>query len=238
MELAFSNTVRRADGALDLTAAGGAGEPADAFKRFLKVETERLRTRHRFGLGGREIATGRSDLVDVVVGRACQLAASEFAPALPGEQGQIAVVALGGYGRRELAPCSDVDLLFLHADRADEDIRAVVEHALALLWDAGLTVGHSFRTVGECVAMAKDDLHSRTALSEARLVTGSATLHARLIEQLDGAVFGSARTTQSFLESLRFDLGERYERFGRAVGLQEPHVKESAGGLRDLHVVL
>jgi [protein-PII] uridylyltransferase len=239
MDLAFSNTMRRADGPPDVTGNGlGAGGPAEAFKRFLKVETERLRTRHRFGLGGREIASGRSDLVDVVVGRACQLAASELAPTLPGEQHQIAVVALGGYGRRELAPCSDVDLLFLHADRADEDIRALVEHALALLWDAGLTVGHSFRTVGECVAMGKDDLHSRTALSEARLVTGSATLFTRLIEQMDALVFGSARATESFLESLRFDLGERYERFGRAVGLQEPHVKESAGGLRDLHVVL
>ena len=239
MDLAFSNTLRRADVTLDATAPdGGASEPAEAFKRFLKIETERLRTRHRFGLGGREIATGRSDLVDIVVGRACQLAASEFAPALSGEQRQIAVVALGGYGRRELAPGSDVDLLFLHADRTDEGIRAVVQHALALLWDAGLTVGHSFRTVAECVAMAKDDLHSRTALSEARLVTGSATLYARLIEQMDALVFGSARTTQAFLESLRFDLGERYERFGRAVGLQEPHVKESAGGLRDLHVVL
>ena len=80
MDLAFSNTLRRADGALDVTGAGaGIGEPAEAFKRFLKIETERLRTRHRFGLGGREIATGRSDLVDVVVGRACQLAASELA---------------------------------------------------------------------------------------------------------------------------------------------------------------
>jgi len=239
MDLALSNTLRRADSTLGVTAAdGGEGEAVEAFKRFLKFETERLRTRHRFGLGGREIATGRSDLVDVVVGRACQLAAAEFAPTLPGEQHQIAVVALGGYGRRELAPCSDVDLLFLHADRADEDIRAVVEHALALLWDAGLTVGHSFRTVGECVAMANDDLHSRTALSEARLVTGSATLFARLIEQTDALVFSNARATQGFLESLRFDLAERYERFGRAVGLQEPHVKESAGGLRDLHVVL
>jgi [protein-PII] uridylyltransferase len=239
MELASSNTWRRAETTLDASAAdGGAGPPVEAFKRFLKIETERLRTRHRFGLGGREIATGRSDLVDVVVSRACQLAASELAPALPGEQRQIAVVALGGYGRRELAPCSDVDLLFLHADRADEDIRAVVERALALLWDAGLTVGHSFRSVGECVAMGREDLHSRTALSEARLVTGSATLFARLIEQMDTLVFARARTTQSFLESLRFDLAERYERFGRAVGLQEPHVKESAGGLRDLHVVL
>ena len=239
MDLAFSNTPRPADPAIDVAAIGSsAGEVAVSFKRFLKIETERLRTRHRFGLGGREIATGRSDLVDVVVGRACQRAAAEFAPTLPGEQRQIAVVAIGGYGRRELAPCSDVDLLFLHADRADEDIRAVVEHALALLWDAGLTVGHSFRTVGECVAMAKDDLHSRTALGEARLVTGSATLFARLIEQMDALVFASARATQTFLESLRFDLGERYERFGRAVGLLEPHVKESAGGLRDLHVVL
>jgi [protein-PII] uridylyltransferase len=239
MDLAFAKTLRRADSSLDLPGPGGGGqEPLDAFRRFLKIETERLRTRHRFGLGGREIATGRSDLVDVVVGRACQLAAAELAPTLPGEQHQIAVVALGGYGRRELAPFSDVDVLFLRADRADEDIRALVERALTLLWDTGLTVGHSFRTVGECVAMARTDLHSRTALSEARLVTGSATLFGRLIEQMDALVFASARTTQAFLESLRFDLGERYERFGRAVGLQEPNVKESAGGLRDLHAVL
>ena len=114
MDLAFSNTLRRADSALDVTAAaGGTGEPVEAF--------------HRFGLGGREIATGRSDLVDVVVGRACQLAASEFAPTLPGEQRQIAVVALGGYGRRELAPRSDVDLLFLHADRADEEAQRITD---------------------------------------------------------------------------------------------------------------
>src|SRR5205809_1318689 len=137
MDLALSNTLRHADGALDLSGAGAdTGGPTEAFKRLLKIETERLRTRHRFGLGGREIATGRSDLVDVVVGRACQLAASELAPTLPGEQHQIAVVALGGYGRRELAPCSDVDLLFLHADRPHQDMRAVVEQALALLWDA------------------------------------------------------------------------------------------------------
>src|SRR2546422_11215402 len=222
MDLAFSNTLRRADGALDVPGAGaGAGEPAEAFKRFLKIEPERLRARHRFGLGGREIATGRSDLVDVVVGRACQLAASELTPTLPGEQHQIAAVALGGYGRRELAPCSDVDLLFLHADRADEDIRAVVEQALALLWDAGLTVGHSFRTVGECVAMAKDDLHSRTALSEARVIAGSEALFRRLVERLDTLVFASAPAREAFLESLRLDLPGRAARVGGAVGRQE-----------------
>jgi len=209
-----------------------------ALKRLLKVETERLRTRHRLGLGGREIAAGRSDLVDMVVKRACQLAAAEFTPLLAGDDLQVAVVALGGYGRRELAPCSDVDLLFLRADRADEDIRALVEHALALLWDAGLTVGHSFRTVGECVAMARDDLHSRTAICEARLLAGSAALFARLIEQTDTDVFASARATEAFLGSLRADLAERYARYGSAVGHLEPQVKEGAGGLRDMHVVL
>jgi len=239
MELAFEKTPRHPVAGLDNPAAGLAdAPPLEAFKRFLKVETERLRTRHRFGLGGREIARGRSDLVDVVVGRACQLAATEFAPSLPGEQQQVAVVALGGYGRRELAPGSDVDVLFLHADRADEDIRAVVEHALALLWDAGLTVGHSFRTVNECVSIARSDLHSRTALSEARFLTGSGALFARLVEQTDSLVFASARATVRFIEALHADIAERYERFGRAVGLQEPHVKESAGGLRDLHAVL
>jgi [protein-PII] uridylyltransferase len=239
MELAVDKTLRHPGAGLDIPAAGLAdAPPLEAFKRFLKVETERLRTRHHFGLGGREIARGRSDLVDVVVGRACQLAATEFAPSLPGEQQEVAVVALGGYGRRELAPGSDVDVLFLHADRAEEDIRAVVEHALALLWDAGLTVGHSFRTVNECVSMARNDLHSRTALSEARFLTGSSVLFARLVEQMDSLVFASARATARFIEALHADLAERYERFGRAVGLQEPHVKESAGGLRDLHAVL
>jgi [protein-PII] uridylyltransferase len=239
MDLAFEKTPPPAPGPLGALPAGfGDPAPMDALKRFIKAETERLRTRHRLGLGGREIARGRSDLVDVVVGRACQLAAMECAPNLPGEQQQVAVVALGGYGRRELAPCSDVDLLFLYADRAEEDIRLLVEQALALLWDAGLTVGHSFRTVAECVSMARSDLHSRTALLEARLLTGSGALFSRLVEQVDTLVFASARATARFLESLRADLHERYEKFGRAVGLQEPHVKESAGGLRDLHAVL
>jgi [protein-PII] uridylyltransferase len=239
MDLAFEKTPPRTPGHLGASPASyGDPAPLDVLKRFIKAETERLRTRHRLGLGGREIARGRSDLVDVVVGRVCQLAATECAPNLPSEQQEVAVVALGGYGRRELAPCSDVDLLFLHAERADDDIRAVVEQALALLWDTGLTVGHSFRTIGECVSMARNDLHSRTALSEARLLTGSSALFSRLVEQVDTLVFASARATARFLESLRADLHGRYEKFGRAVGLQEPHVKESAGGLRDLHVVL
>ena len=238
MDLALSNAPPDPDPPIDLPRADIAPDGVAAFRRLLKIEGERLRIRHRFGRAGRDIAAGRSDVVDVVVARACGLAAAECAPTLPTDQGQVAVVALGGYGRRELAPFSDVDLLFLRADEADDEVKALVERALAHLWDSGLTVGHSFRSVAECVTMARTDLHSRTALTEARLVAGSARLFARLHERLDGLVFASARTTATFLDSLRRDLDERYARFGRAVGLLEPHVKESAGGLRDLHVIL
>jgi [protein-PII] uridylyltransferase len=210
-------------------------ERIESFKRFLKLESERLRMRHRFGLGGREIAQGRSYLADVVVSRACQMAASDLGPALKEDLSGCAVVALGGYGRRELAPHSDVDLLFLHPDRLSPAIRGFVEKALLLLWDIGLSVGHSFRSVAECVTMAKDDLPSRTALSEARLVAGNGSLFQRLLSELERAVYSSRRATQNFLEAMRLEIEERLARFGGAVCIQEPNVKESAGGLRDLH---
>ncbi|HXG91530.1 MAG TPA: [protein-PII] uridylyltransferase [Blastocatellia bacterium] len=211
-------------------------EQVNIFKRFLKIETERLRIRHRFGLGGNEITSGRCYLVDLVVCRACHLAASEFIPS--DELNNCAVIALGGYGRRELAPCSDVDILFLQAGRRSKNISKFVEQVLYLLWDMGLTVGHSFRSISDCVAMARNDLHSRTAMAEARLLTGNAHLFRRLARELDDSIFKNRRETSSFLETMRQELEARYDRFGRAVCVQEPNVKEGVGGLRDLHAVL
>ena len=128
--------------------------------------------RHRFGLGGLEIASARSYQVDQVVAHACRLALAEAEPG--GAAGARRVRR--GRPRRlragELSPFSDVDLLFLHQGRAAEAVRRFVEQVLQLLWDVGLTVGHSFRTLAECVDEARGDLHSRTALAEARLVTG------------------------------------------------------------------
>jgi [protein-PII] uridylyltransferase len=214
-------------------------EQVDAFRRFLKLETERLRIRHRLGLGGREIAIGRSYLVDLVVGRACRLAAAE-ADLATNEvlKDGCAVVALGGYGRRELAPFSDVDLLFLHDGRAAREASGFVEQVLLLLWDMGLSVGHSFRTLDDCVAIAREDLHSRNAMAEARPVTGSAGLFEAFEATLDDAVYGDARRRREFLEAIRRELDGRQAKFGRAVCVQEPNLKESAGGLRDLHAVV
>lgn len=210
----------------------------ETFKRFLKVEAERLRMRHRFGLGGTEITRVRSSIVDVVVCRACQLAASEMS-AFVDASAECAVVALGGYGRQDLAPFSDVDILFLHSGKKrSAPAKRFAETVLYLLWDMGLTVGHSFRSVSECVAMARDDLHSRTAISEPRLVTGNAELFRRLERELNDAIFAVQKQRELFLDSLHAELEARYAKFGKVVCLQEPNVKESAGGLRDLHAVL
>ena len=132
--------------------------PSHALRRFLKLETERLRMRQRLGLGGSEVAAVRSDTVDHVLRRVCSEAAQAAGRDTQRELTGCAVVALGGYGRRELSPCSDVDLLFLHAGSPAPTLAAFVERVLITLWDAGLSVGHSFRSANECVSEAREDL--------------------------------------------------------------------------------
>jgi [protein-PII] uridylyltransferase len=225
----------------DLIPGGASDRPEDlaSLRRFLKVETGRLRIRHRFGLGGLEVARRRSDVVDQVLHRACRMAAALFDPFLRPALGVngCAVIALGGYGRRELAPGSDVDLLLLHQGRT-AGIRAFVQQLLHLLWDAGLTVGHSFRSLAECVDLAQRDVASRTAMAEARLVAGSATLFGQLRRGLESLVTSQAPLNGAYLDELQRQLRERHLRYESTVCLQEPNVKEGPGGLRDLHTVL
>jgi [protein-PII] uridylyltransferase len=218
--------------------SGNRAAQVEAFRRFLKLETERLRMRHRFGLEGLEIAAGRAYLVDVVVDRACRMAAAHLDRIGQRELAGCAVVALGGYGRGELAPYSDVDLLILHPGRRSPEVDGFVERTLQLLWDAGLTVGHSFRSPAECIAEASGDLHSRTALTEARLVSGSASLFQTLIGQVEAELIQSRRATETLLEALRREVQERHQKHGRTVCVLEPNVKDGPGGLRDLHTVL
>ena len=229
---------------LEATVAGSgastdaAASVTDSLRRLLKVETERLRMRQGLGLGGTEIAAARSDLVDHVVSRACKDAAAGVDRAGQTELAHLAVVALGGYGRRELCPSSDVDLLFLHSGSPTPALAAFVERTLITLWDAGLTVGHSFRSAKECVTEARGDLHSRTALCEARLVAGHPGLIEALQLRLEVSLRGSRAARDAFISQMREEWHGRRARFGQAVCVLEPQVKEGPGGLRDLHAVL
>jgi [protein-PII] uridylyltransferase len=213
----------------------GSADRIAALKKFLKIETQRLHLRHRFGVGGAPVVAARSLIVDLVIQRMAGLVGAEKGFG-EGDAEEFAVVALGGYGRQELAPCSDIDLLFLHgrwdAARAAEMSEAI----LYLLWDAGLSVGHSCRSLGECLSIAREDEVSRNSLLDARLLWGSRELFASLARKLDESVVSKGR--RDILRGLAEERAARYQKFGATACLQEPNVKESAGGLRDLHSLL
>ncbi|MBI1761786.1 MAG: [protein-PII] uridylyltransferase [Acidobacteria bacterium] len=213
-------------------------ERLSALKKFLKIETQRLQLRHRFGISGSQIVAARSLIVDLVIQRIARTAAEELqhdAAKVP-----FAVIALGGYGRVELAPHSDIDVMFLHQGRKEAAAAALLsEKMLYLLWDMGFSVGHSNRSVSECLAEAKDDNITRNSLIDARLLWGSETLFEQLTERIDDEIFSNSRgQQQALLGQILADRTGRYEKFGNVACLQEPNVKETAGGLRDLHTLL
>jgi [protein-PII] uridylyltransferase len=207
-----------------------------ALKKFLKIETQRLSLRHRFGISGDQIVQARSLIVDLLIERISRAAVEEkFGADASG--GQFAIVALGGYGRSELAPYSDIDIMFLHQNRKDAAFAAKLSEAiLYLLWDIGFNVGHSVRSLGDCISMAREDVVSRNSMIDARLLWGDAKLFEQLIDRLEEEVFEKQKA--ALLDELMKEREARYAKFGGAVCMQEPNVKESAGGLRDLHVLL
>src|SRR6266550_3366785 len=206
------------------------------FRTFLKIEDQRLKMAHRCGTPGRQTAATRSSVLDLVVKRAYQ--AATLLAAI-GERSRdpmngCAVVALGGYGRGELAPYSDLDLLFLHSNGSLQT-KPLVEEILRLLWDAGVAVGHSFRTVVDCRSAAHADPHFQTALVSTRMLAGDGPLYDSLLETLQR---DRRKRTDAFLLAIRNERDARYAKFGAAVCLQEPNLKESAGGIRDFHTAL
>ena len=207
-----------------------------ALKKFLKIETQRLRLRHRFGISGSQIVAARSLVVDLLIQRIARQAVEERLGNNV-EADNFAIVALGGYGRQELSPQSDIDLMFLYKGRRDAERAAKLSEAiLYLLWDVGFNVGHSVRSMAECLSAAKEDVVSRNSMIEARLLWGSAELFEELVERLDEEIFSKKK--RELLDELLNERLTRYSKFGDAVCLQEPNVKETAGGLRDLHELL
>jgi [protein-PII] uridylyltransferase len=143
----------------------------------------------------------------------------------------LTLVAVGGYGRGELFPFSDVDLLVLLPQTPDAGVNAALETFIGALWDVGLEAGHSIRTIDGCVALARDDVTVRTALLETRCIAGDRALFGRFTETLAGTL-----DPLRFFKAKQLEQQQRHARF--ADTNLEPNIKESAGGLRDLHNIL
>lgn len=153
----------------------------------------------------------------------------------PTEGERLGIIAVGGYGRGEMAPFSDVDLLFLFPYRQTPWGEQVVEYLLYMLWDLGLKVGTSTRSVDDCIRLAKSDITIRTSLLEARFICGDAALYRKLRQRFRNDIVLTDRS--DFVESKLSERDHRHVRFGDSRYVLEPNVKEGKGGLRDLHTL-
>jgi [protein-PII] uridylyltransferase len=174
-----------------------------------------------------------AQLTDLVVRAAIRHATEVAHPnPTPTEAERLAIVAVGGYGRGEMAPFSDVDLLFLTPYKMTGWAESVIETTLYLLWDLHLKVGHSSRTVNDCIRLGKEDFTIRTALLEQRFIEGDKPLADELEARLQRELFRG--TSKEFVDAKLQERAERHRKQGGQRYVVEPNVKEGKGGLRDL----
>lgn len=199
-------------------------------KTLMAMAQERLRHEHETGARGRNVVRHLTALVDDVVRTIFQYAQAQHVSATE----PCALVALGGYGRGELNPFSDIDVMFL-CEKTPPD--ALIREVLYLLWDVGYTVGHSTRTRRDVVAMADSDLTAQTAMLEVRWLEGDDALFTWFREEVGHRRF-TPRRRQAFIRNKLAEYRQRHAGFANTVNLMEPNVKESPGGLRDYHTAL
>jgi [protein-PII] uridylyltransferase len=221
-------------------AATGTRRPTEVlplYKKFLKVEEHRLRLKHQAGGGGREICALRAELVDVLLRYVFAAAAAAHGEKTP--KTSLALIALGGYGRGELNPFSDVDVMLLHREGTktiSPHLQEMVQQVLYLLWDSGFKVGHSTRSIKEAITQANRDMLTKTGMLESRFLAGDAELAREFRDQFRSkCVEGHER---AYVEMRMQDQVTRHKKFGDSVYMQEPHVKSGCGGLRDYQNLL
>jgi [protein-PII] uridylyltransferase len=185
---------------------------------------------------GYRAATEQAFLIDQIVRLIYDYVTVHVYPAANRSSSErIAVLAVGGYGRGEMAPHSDVDIAFVTPFKRSSWTEQVVEAILYLLWDLGLKVGQSSRSLDETVKMAQEDLTIRTALLESRFVWGDRDIYEQASRRFWNEVVG--KTASEFVRLKMIERDERHKRMGDSRYVVEPNVKDGKGGLRDLHTL-
>ena len=185
---------------------------------------------------GHESAGGHSFLIDQLIRVIYDHVTGDLLPQsnpTPGER--LTLLAVGGYGRAEMAPQSDVDIAFVTPQRRTPWCEQVIETMLYLLWDLGLKVGHSSRTVDEMITMSKQDLTVRTAMLEGRYLWGDQALYDEGARRFRSEVVRG--TARQFVSEKLEERNERHKRMGDSRYVVEPNVKDGKGGLRDLQTL-
>jgi [protein-PII] uridylyltransferase len=239
-ELLDGDALRRALTALAQASSDKAKLRAEA-TALIKTVFQDGRARVKAGvesgaLSGLAAARALSSLQDATIQVLYDFAVKHFYYAQnPTAAEHICIVATGGYGRGELAPGSDIDLLFVRPFKQTPWGESVIEFILYMLWDLGLKVGHATRSLGECVRLSKQDVTIRTAILEARFLWGDKKVFEELRKKFWNEV--ATGTGQDYVEAKLAERDERHARQGESRYLVEPNIKEGKGGLRDLQTL-
>jgi [protein-PII] uridylyltransferase len=207
-----------------------------ALKDALAAGRKKVEELHRSGALGVQVSSAFVDLYDRAIGVAYQEALEGVAPADRAHVvRELAVVAVGGYGRGDLAPYSDIDLLFLLGPRSGPVVKEMVSRLVRDLWDLGLKLSQSVRTAAESIAFARNDMPHRTALLELRLLAGHEGVFAELQRRTQR--LRASTSLSRYLDAVVAERMKEHRDDVASVNLLEPNVKKSPGGLRDLHLL-
>jgi len=205
-----------------------ASEPLKPFKDLIEHADRVLEEFHLRGASSQDIVTSRAWFIDRMISEAW----NSLWPDSPPDD--TAIIAVGGYGRGELNPCSDVDLMMLLPERFSREKGDNAENLVRLLWDIGLEVGSSVRTVSDCVRQSKADVSIMTTLIESRLIAGSQKLFDLMNKKINARRHWPSA---AFLNAKLEEQLERHARFDDTAYNLEPNLKEGPGGLRDIQMI-
>ena len=211
------------------------------YKNFLKVETHRLKLLHRAGASGRQICQARAAILDALLQHLWTSAKEKLSEGAKKEFPPIALVAIGGFGRAELNPHSDIDFMFLHEGQVAmtkplPHLAKLIDGVLYPLWDIGLKIGYSVRDLNDCVKVANTDMQSKTSMIESRLIIGDKSLFDKFQKAIiSKCVLGYE---DKYIAMRLEDQASRRSKHGNSACMQEPNIKNGCGGLRDFQNLL
>ncbi|MGZ0707875.1 [protein-PII] uridylyltransferase [Coraliomargarita sp. W4R53] len=212
-----------------------------AYKRYMELESVMLERMHRKGESGRKVCQARAAMIDVIIENLFLAALDLYSTEHGTLPGKMAILATGGYGRRELNPHSDIDIMFLYplkaAGKEYEKFQEVVtEGVLYPLWDLGLKVGHASRNAKEVIEECRKEVQSKNAILESRVICGSEPLYKSMRSRFDE--FVKKENSKVYIQQRLEDELERHAKSGNTIYLQEPDVKNGVGALRDYQNIL
>jgi [protein-PII] uridylyltransferase len=211
-------------------------EAMGVLRQYVRDETARTRAAHLAGAGGIAVTRQLAAVIDQVVVESYHFLWRSPLFSQPRRPPRVGVVAVGGYGRGDLNPSSDLDIVVLHPPQEDDLSTQFMIQLTYFLMDMGLDLRYSNRSVANCVQMARSDLSTKTSFIEARPLVGDAQLLEQFRRTVQRELLGKG--VDRFIQAKVDERSRRHAKFHGSVSVLEPNVKESPGGLRDFHTAL